>query len=110
MHIFALLGLILDKICEDEIINGEVVVKDRETINKYIVPIINEDVYIDDSSKVTLKFGKNPCCHRGELQSILIENKGKPLTTVKVGDAILDILTDFRMDEIYFSICDEIIF
>lgn len=65
MHIFALLGLILDRICEDEVINGEVVVKDRETINKYIVPIINEDVYIDDNSKVTLKFGKNPCCHRG---------------------------------------------
>lgn len=110
MHIFALLGLILDKMCEDEIINGTVIIKDRSIINNYIVPIISEDIHIDNNSIVTLKFGKNPCCRRGELQNILIENEGKPLTTVEVGDAILDILTDSRMDEIYFSICDEIIF
>lgn len=110
MHIFALLGHILDKICEDEIINGTVVIRDRSIINNYIVPIVSEDIHIDNNSIVTLKFGKNPYCHRGELQNILIENEGKPPTTVEVGDTILDILTDSRMDEIYFSICDEIIF
>ena len=91
-----------------------VTVSDGEMIDRVIVPLCGTygEEYLMDSVwlTATLRFSKNPNCHKGELVSIILESADGDIIDCEVGDALLDELTDEVMDDVYFTMCDKIMF
>lgn len=111
MEIFTLLGSVIDGfINEGEMKskdNGNVtiVVTNSDIINECILPLCDDDV---SNGYWYLNFGTNPHSGNGELVSITHIFSGKE-TTVNVKKRILDRLSIYGLDELYFKMCNEII-
>lgn len=135
MFIFALLGLILD----EDTLNGcadETITKGKDTLTitfkrdndkKYAVLslldiLMEEDreMYIElhkfiNNYKenywytVSLVFGKNPNCNKGELQKIIFENSDCEELIYYIAKKIVNILGKEQKDYIYFEMCNEIL-
>lgn len=111
MEIFTLLGSVIDGfINEGEMKskdNGNVtiVVTNSDIINECILPLCDDDV---SNGYWCLNFGKNPHNGNGELVSVTHIFSGKE-TTVNVKKRILDRLSIYGLDELYFKMCNEII-
>ena len=119
MSIFALLGIILDSISNGDVIleNNAVCITDIDTISAYVMPLCTDQVgecyHIIENGRwyqVVLTFSKDTFCHRGILQSIRFENSEGDAVTCDVAENILNELTEKCADEIYFEICDRIMF
>lgn len=115
MNVFTLLGYILDQDVEKEEADGivTVTIDDSEVIARIIAPICNAytDEYITGSwYQAKLTFGKNLYCNKGEIKSITFEDSYRESLTCEIGEDILDNLTDDVMDDIYFEMCDKIMF
>lgn len=126
MKVISLLGMVVDSTIINE--DGEfdvmfktdkgVVIRTANVgiIDRYIVPLCEnaEDeirAIIDGGCwyMADLKFGKNPRCNRGELQTVNIFNSEGMRTTCEVGGSILEELSWTVMDDLYFAMCDEIV-
>lgn len=135
MFVFTLLGLIFDKDtlngCENEVITKEndtltikcksdndiksaalslldtLVGEDRDTcidIHKFINNY-KEDYWYT----ISLVFGKNPNCGKGELQKIVFENSECETLILYVAKHIINDLSREQKDYIYFEMCNEIL-
>ena len=106
MKIFSLLGTILDGLVNDTVAktrnDNDTVSIEAENINTYIPQVINND-------KVILNFRYNSKYNnRGELFSIVVITSNNVMTTYEVGEKILSEISQSGLDEIYFSMCEEI--
>ena len=106
MNIFSLLGTILDGLVNDTVVktrnDNDTVSIEAENINTYIPKAVNND-------KVILNFRYNSKYNnRGELFSIVIITPNNVVTTYEVGEKILSEISTIGLDEIYFSMCEEI--
>lgn len=106
MNIFGLLGTILDGLVNDTVAkarnDNDTVSIEAENINTYIPKAVDND-------KVILNFRYNSKYNnRGELFSIVIITPNNVVTTYEVGEKILSEISTIGLDEIYFSMCEEI--
>lgn len=106
MNIFGLLGTILDGLVNDTVAktrnDNDTVSIETENINTYIPKTVDND-------KVILNFRYNSKYNnRGELCSIVVITPNNAMTTYKVGEKILSEISTIGLDEIYFSMCEEI--
>lgn len=107
MNIFSLLGAILDGLVNDTVTktrnDNDTVSIEAENINTYIPTTADND-------KVILNFRYNSKYNnRGELFSIVVITPNNVMTTYEVGEKILLEISSIGLDEIYFSMCEEII-
>lgn len=120
MSVSTLLGFILDQILTEDVDKEErdgcvfVTIEDGEIIDRIIVPLCGTyaDEYLVDSVWLTakLKFGENPNCHKGELQSITLESADGDIVDCEVGETLLDELSAAVLDDVYFTMCSKIMF
>lgn len=106
MNIFNLLGAILDGIVNDTVAktrnDSDTVSIEAKNINTYIPKAVDND-------KVILNFRyNNKYNNRGELFSIVVITPNNVVTTYEVGEKILLDISTIGLDEIYFSMCEEI--
>lgn len=106
MNIFSLLGAILDDLVSDSMAkiknDNDTVSIEAENINTYIPKAVDND-------KVILNFRYNSKYNnRGELFSIVVITPNNVMTTYEVGEKILSEISSIGLDEIYFSMCEEI--
>lgn len=106
MNIFSLLGAILDDLVSDSMAkiknDNDTVSIEAENINTYIPKAVDND-------KVVLNFRYNSKYNnRGELFSIVVITPNNVMTTYEVGEKILSEFSSIGLDEIYFSMCEEI--
>lgn len=106
MNIFSLLGAILDDLVSDSMAkiknDNDTVSIEAENINTYIPKAVDND-------KVVLNFRYNSKYNnRGELFSIVVITPNNVMTTYEVGEKILSEISSIGLDEIYFSMCEEI--
>lgn len=106
MNIFSLLGTILDGLVNDTVTktrnDNDTVSIEVENINTYIPKAVDND-------KVILNFRyNNKYNNRGELFSIVVITPNNVVTTYEVGEKILLDISTIGLDEIYFSMCEEI--
>lgn len=106
MNIFSLLGTILDGLVNDTVVktrnDNDTVSIEAENINTYIPKAVDND-------KVILNFRyNNKYNNRGELFSIVVITPNNVVTTYEVGEKILLNISTIGLDEIYFSMCEEI--
>lgn len=126
MKIFSLLGMVVDSTIVNMDGKFETFFKTDECavvrtdnvniIDRYIMPLCeNSGAELHDIISggrwymADLKFGRNPHSNRGELQSVDFFNSNNKRTTYEVGSRILEELVESAMDELYFTICDEIL-
>lgn len=106
MNIFSLLGAILDDLVNDTVTkirnNNDTVSIKAKNISTYIPQAVNDD-------KVILNFRyNNKYNNRGELFSVMVITPNNVVTTYEVGEKILSEISSIGLDEIYFSMCEEI--
>lgn len=107
MNIFSLLGFILDSIVDNSVIktknDNDTVSIEAENLSAYIPQTIDND-------KVVLNFRYNSKYNnRGELFSIVVITSNNVVMTYEVGEKILSEISMCGLDEVYFSMCEEII-
>ena len=106
MNIFSLLGAILDDLVNDTVTkirnDNDTVSIEAKNISTYIPQAVNDD-------KVILNFRyNNKYNNRGELFSVMVITPNNVVTTYEVGEKILSEISTIGLDEIYFSMCEEI--
>lgn len=106
MNIFGLLGTILDGLVNDTVAktrnDNDTISIEAENINTYIPQAVDDD-------KVIFNFRYNSKYNnRGELFSIVVITSNNAMTTYEVGEKILSEISTIGLDEIYFSMCEEI--
>lgn len=112
MNIFSLLGIILDDIVNNNNFYFLKMKNDDDTVSVETAGINVSDYlpYIPNGDKVIFNFGYNSKYNnRGCLDSIVVVTSDNVATTYEVGEKIISGLSVERFDEIYFSICEEII-
>lgn len=111
MYIFSLLGIILDDVASDNFYFLKTK-NDDDTVCIETTGINVSDYlpYVLDGDKVIFNFGYNSKYNdRGYLDSIVVIASNNTVTTYEVGEKIISELSVHSFDEIYFSICEEII-
>ena len=119
MPIFTLLGMISDNMASP---NNEVsmlrtssdkviiTIDEKKDIDRFVLPIIDEECAIGDYCKARLIFKKNPQNRRGELRVVVFVDRKGNETPVEVGEKLLTLVTSEYKDELYFVHCDDIMF
>ena len=115
MHIFALLGIIMDDFMNDgdsKIINDDgtisISVDNENLIHCFILPVCDSQSGYCLGDTVLLNFAKNPCNNRGTLDSISFVSKCGVKIMHSVKQELINRLTENALDELYYQICDEI--
>lgn len=117
MPIFTLLGMVSDNMASLEVnrlrTSSErviITIDDKQEIDRFVLPIIDDECVIGNYCMARLIFKKNPQNRRGELRVIVFVDSDGNETPVEVGSQILAYVSSEQKDELYFVHCDDIMF
>lgn len=110
MKIFTVLGMVIDKIRNFElgVIHTDTTVEVDFDNTEHLMSLC--DIANDNWQKATAVFAKNDRNQRGELNHIVFYNSDDETVVCKVGEGVTDELVTDGMDELYYKICDEIMY